>query len=624
MIMRSPYGLALSFEEYATIKTKKGKVITRPRLNPMQREVCEAVAWCLTHRKPVRLIILKPRQKGLSTISTWVLYWAMRVYGTESVLIGGQSAEAKLLWKYFRTYARSDRFPWGFSGNVGAKDANFGNGATCIQETARDEDAGRGGMFTFLLATEAARWKQVKGGVTDADAVLAGILSCVPPLPETFVIMESTAKGPTGFFYDYYQQAVTLEEARAGKWAPNSFIKIFSPWYDHDDSRLLHEEPEDTALRRAVVDVIKGRQTADNAAALDFLAKEREAGKKLVETYKPEERELVKRFKLTPDQIRWYRYAFTTICKSNLSTMKREFPGTEDEAFNASTNQRFSTGAMRVLRSEAATQRALRLDGILEGDKGRYAWVPTETENAMFWRFEEPRPGRNYLISVDTASGEYTSTTDPDKHSVLVLRQGYYDTNTGIWHRHKLVARTIYECRWDIDILDEMVWRLSCYYGKAMIVVESNFGGGLIKGLKDRGAPLYQRSTMDSHGDVRLPKLTGNYGVQMTGGTSGKGSRDYFIENLAKHIREWNSEGMGIEVGCEDLVNELHHFIVASNGKAQAAAGHHDDDVTALAIGMNFIESHATRYVPYATDAPLPRDLEALERQRKGGKRQWS
>lgn len=623
-VVTSPqYGLAASFVEYATIKTKDRGVIRNPTLNPLQREVCEAVSWCLVNRKPIRLVILKPRQKGLSTISTWVLYWLMRVYGVEAVIIGGQSSEVKNLWKYFRRYVQGDLFDWGFECNLRALDATFGNGASCIHETARDEDAGRGGTFHLCLATEAARWRE--GGVADADAVLAGILACVPPLPETCVILESTAKGNTGFFYEYYQESITLAEAKAGKWAENGFIKIFSPWYAHDDSRLLHEEPKDQAFRAAIVDAIRSRDVSQlSDDGLEFLRKEAEAGQKLIASYRPEERAMAKEYRLTPDQIRWYRTAFKQICKSNISRMKREFPATDTEAFNASTNQFFSTSGLRIMRQQAVNQAGHRQSGTLEGANGRYSWVPTDEEHAYFSLWEAPQPHRNYLVAVDTARGEYTQSSDPDKHSALVIRQGWFDPDRG-WIKHKVVARTVYECRWLTDILIEMVWRLSCFYGRALIIPESNLGQGLIKGLRDLNAPIYQRNTGDMHGDVRTPKPTGNYGFETTGSISKKGSRDWILENLAKHVREFNTEGMGVEFFCEDGVNELSHFIVPPNGRPEAAPGHHDDDVMALAIGMNFIESHATRYVPPVQNMPLPRDLQALmDEQDRAGRGQWS
>ncbi len=93
---------------------------------------------------------------------------------------------------------------------------------------------------------------------------------------------------------------------------------------------------------------------------------------------------------------------------------------------------------------------------------------------------------------------------DPDNHSVGVWRQGYFDPTRG-WRPPKLVARLVhswglwesqkrYELRWDIDVLEEQVWRLCLYYGRCLIVPEMNADRGLVELLKQRnGAIIYVR-----------------------------------------------------------------------------------------------------------------------------------
>lgn len=79
-------------------------------------------------------------------------------------------------------------------------------------ETAADPDAGRGLTITNLHCSEVARWPR------DAAATLASLRAAVVPQGE--VVLESTANGAAGCFYDEWQRA---EE--------NSYTRHFFPWW---------------------------------------------------------------------------------------------------------------------------------------------------------------------------------------------------------------------------------------------------------------------------------------------------------------------------------------------------------------------------------------------------------
>jgi hypothetical protein len=582
-------GFANWFSAYARIKDKRGKIV-QPILNPMQQEICDAIGWCLTNNRPIRLVILKPRQVGLSTIIVAALYWFMLTRSIEGCVIGGQDDQVKSLWEYFKRYASTDLMNWGISKDVQAEKAVFSNGSRCLHETAGDPEAGRGNAFHFVLCTEAARWRE--GGVCDADQVLAGILSCVPMLPETCVVLESTARGPTGPFYEYYQSAVSLEEAKAGEWADSGFIKIFSPWYVHDQHRELHPIPEQE--------------------------------RHIETTYTADERDMVQRFNLESSQIRWYRSAFHQIAKKEPATMKREFPATEEEAFHSTSNQRFNSVGLAHFRQQSVL--AHPEFGLLEGQNNRYAFIPTEESYAKFVLYEQPVAPLRYLIAVDTMTARYTNPDDMDCHSALVIRSGYMDEFTHAWKPPKVVCRLAYKCRLDIDLLTEDIWRMSQFYGNCKIIPEANQERGLIAGLLKKGADVYEQMTTDRKGNARKEKSTGMYGIQTTGGQAGTGSRNRMIEMLATAIREYNTPMDGLEILDRPLVQELEDFIVHPSGKAEAAPGKHDDDVMALAIGITFI-GLATPYVAQVIKKELPRDLQLLEQDlnqqdKRGG--QWN
>jgi len=119
--------------------------------------------------------------------------------------------------------------------------------------TAGNTSAGRGGTLNYLHGSEVAYWK-------DADELLAGIMQSIP-LGYGQVVLESTANGAQGFFYDVCMAALRGE----GIWK----LHFYAWWWD--ERYQLPLEP----------------------------------GERLV--YTDEEQALVQRHGLTPEQIKWRR-----------------------------------------------------------------------------------------------------------------------------------------------------------------------------------------------------------------------------------------------------------------------------------------------------------------------------
>ena len=98
-------------------------------------------------------------------------------------------------------------------------------------------------------------------------------------------------------------------------------------------------------------------------------------------------------------------------------------------------------------------------------------------------------------------------------------------------------------------------------------------------------------------------KTTSAYGWMTTTQT-----REVIVEKLATAIREWDTIGSGIDVFCRLAIEQMENFVTKESGKSEAADGHHDDDVMAIAIG-NQLLSHATLYNPPHIYGQLPPDL---------------
>jgi hypothetical protein len=183
-----------------------------------------------------------------------------------------------------------------------------------------------------------------------------------------------------------------------------------------------------------------------------------------------------------------------------------------------------------------------------------------------------------------------TGGKDPDYHAVFVLRAGYWNAK-GQWIRPCTAARIV-PCRWDIDVLEDSIWKLARYYGppgsNAKIAIEMNQDRGITELLKLRGANLYQREVFNK----MEFKTTKALGFQTNVKT-----REQLIDTLAKGIREWDTPGEGIDIYCSNALDQLENFVTKDNGRSEAAEGNHDDDVFSISLGLELIDQ-ATIYIP--------------------------
>ncbi len=472
------------FETYGKIWPKdRNQGLVTPRQNFLQRKIQEVINKFEELDLPCRIIGLKPRQKGSTTYFSCCGYTKMRRQPTSACVIGGQYSQTDELWKMLQTYQTNDRFEWGNKGEINAKAGTFTNGSKLKAETAGDALAGISGTYQFLQATEVARWS--KYGVANAGEVLSNILKCVPLLPGTMVILESTAEGRNGEYYERYIKAIRMDDFLEGRVIPQpgQYVAVFAPWFEFDDSaiRLTDDQKE----------MIKNTLDDD-----DEYAGERD----LIEKYATVDEDMethlgtaVKDFDVW-EQLAWRRLAIREECKRDKAIFDRDYPHSAEDAFMKSGNTRFSNVGLAVLRKSVA--RIVSQPGIIEDIKnGRVSFRQTGPGEASVTLFEKPTMGYRYILAVDPMTGiTQTGGDDPDWHSAFVMRAGLYDSK-GRWMKPCTAARVI-PCRWEIDMLEKWVWRLARLYGSTTgckIVIEMNQDRGLTELLKLRGADLYQR-----------------------------------------------------------------------------------------------------------------------------------
>ncbi|WP_422446190.1 hypothetical protein [Endozoicomonas sp. ALB091] len=218
--------LLTEFQFYASkclkIRTKSAKVIPF-QLNKAQLYLDRRIEDQRQRTGKVRIVVLKGRQQGCSTYTEGRFYWlvsnrkGLRAY----ILTHEADATANLFDMVQRYHDNQPPFTQRELKNKSSKLLEFYHDSGYRVGTAGNKGAGRSSTAQLFHGSEVAFWP-------NADEHLAGILQAVPNEKNTEVILESTANGVGGVFYDY------VMDADAGR---GDFELVFIPWFWQDEYR---------------------------------------------------------------------------------------------------------------------------------------------------------------------------------------------------------------------------------------------------------------------------------------------------------------------------------------------------------------------------------------------------
>lgn len=342
-------------ESLLKIRTKERQLVPF-RYNAPQIELQERLDALRTARKPVRLIILKARQMGVSTWFQAQLFHAVAMTPyTRAVVIAHDLDSAHNLYSMSRLFYEelpaplrpmrkySNRRALVFDNPKGHPP---GLRSSIEIDTAQDADAGRSSTIHYLHASEVAFWPR-------PEETMLSLLQAVPHHPDTAVVIESTANGVGGWFYDAWQRA---------KRGESDFVPVFLPWHAYPDYRMP-----------APIDM----QLTD------------------------EEEALKRRYKLDNEQLAWRRWCIENNCYGDLDRFKQEYPSDDQEAFLVSGRPFFDVGAIRARLD--APDRPIPDTGYLVMEDNRPRFVPDRSGQLKIWH--HPKPGERYAIGADVAEG---------------------------------------------------------------------------------------------------------------------------------------------------------------------------------------------------------------------------
>ena len=561
----------IHFESCVKIEDKLKRPI-RPQANVFQRRLFEAYETLLPIAQKmglqIRILGLKIRQCGGTTASVQIIYHHLQRFEADAVVMANIAANSAEMLRKIKYASQTDTFPWGNRLDPTREKLEWQNGSRAELTSAETNKVGISRTRQLGLFSEACKYP--RGGVKDDKAIMASMLPSLSG-EGTIGIAESTPEGADGWFYEQWHGnkdqdgAMWLDDfidelAKGNRNPGNGWVKVFAGWHEFEENRI-HVGPE---------------QEAEIMARLT-----------------PREISGVEKYKWDVQQIAWRRAKLKSECGGSEALFDEYYPEDDVSCFLSSGRPRFD---MPSLVAEEQRSRSINWEeGTIDlQDNGTVTWSANTSGWAPFKMCERPKVGLKYLVTCDPMTGEdQTESSNPDRHSICVLRAEYFDGNTH--HRESVVARVKSPYFGEADQVGQYIEALSKYYGDCIVVLEINMGLHILEHLKARGVHVFQREVIDPYNRETPRKM---YGFK----TKDADTRRMLIDSLAIAIRDGT-----IYLNDQNIIDECKTFVVSKNGKPEARPGRKDDDVMAVAMGHYAIGA-ATTYVQQVRRRRKPAD----------------
>lgn len=399
--------------ELSVLTKERGVVRFGDVMNHAQIALIEETERQIRATGKVRIIVLKARQLGLSTVIEGIIFILSMMFSDYQSLILSHDKESSehlltMTNRFWMTYPFKRFHTEKYAGRKQLAWSDTQSNITIA--TANNETAGSSKTIHALHASEVAKWRG------DAAQLIASLNPAIPFFGLTCIFYESTAKGIGNYFHSQVQLA------RSG----DSDLKLlFFPWHQH---------PEYTASYLASEDIGKYSE-------LGVLS--------------DEEKELM-RIGVTKDRLIWRRYTIINTCNNDLSLFHQEYPSTIDEAFLSSGRNVFHLDnlAKHYLPMKPVV-------GRLDNSTGKVVFIEDEYGPLKIYKYP----------SQDTNHGVYQMGVDPT-HS----RIGDFAVAQVI-NRRTLEQCAVLRTKVDPTTLGELCMMLGEYYNYATIAVEKQGPG---------------------------------------------------------------------------------------------------------------------------------------------------
>lgn len=404
--------------------------------------------------KPVRIITLKARQVGISTVTEGVIFnWAWLHPGMSALIMAQESGTAQSILSKTKTFWETWPFRHDFSLKYNTKNDLLWRetGSNIKVATAKNVSGARGLTINALHATECAHYE-------DPVTLMGGLYQTIPNRHGSLIVLESTANGTGNWWHEQWEAA---EEG------DSDFAPLFFPWYHHRE--YVHDTTICTKLE--------------------------------LDQY---ERWLIDLPGVTYRHIAWRRWAIKNLVNGDIQTFEQEYPAVPAEAFRSSGQPIFPHGKLtECYQAEMLIggQVSTGARGLLISDptnrKG-VQWIEDPAGNLTIFKAPNPTDTRTdrYFIA-----GDPTMTVNGDYGCIQVLNRQTLE-QVAVWHG-----------RLDPIAFGEEMIKIGRFYNNAMLCPEIEGGGqATIATLLARNYPnIWQNQQAD-----KAPgKVAMTYGMSM-------------------------------------------------------------------------------------------------------------
>ncbi len=560
--LRIRHDFAYWCARYVYIKRKGGGDDCLLRLTYPQRKFVAKLEEMRLASKPIRIVLLKARQWGGSTVSQLYMAWLQMVHcrGLNSLIIAHQGTGSdeikdmfdRMIHAYpvWLLHEPGDKFDpkekklVGVGGSRSTYRVPQRNAKIKIG-TAERPDSCRGGDYNLVHLSEVGLWKATQG--KKPEDIIRAACGGVLYKPLTMIVYESTANGIGNFFHREYMDARDVPACQ--------FKSLFVAWHEIEQNWLEIDDERAFAER-----LLAMRDQTDAPTC------RQESGRYLWSLWEKG---------ATLQGINWY---MMERAKHNQhGSMAAECPTDDIEAFVNSGAAVFDKYKVEELRAGCRAPRWIGEVQSPDGDESADGVDFRDDAQGLLWVWAKPvkRSERNrYIVVVDIGGRSYKA----DWSVICVIDcLGACPEVVAQWYGHI-----------DMDLLAWKAMQVAAFYNEALLVIESNTletrdpqrqvdgdqSSFILNQIRRKYRNLYARRR--SPEDVRQG-MPVKYGFHTNIAT-----KPMIISTLVRVVRE----GAYVERD-ERCLNELLVYERKPNGSYGAIVGAHDDLLMTRAIGLH-------------------------------------
>jgi len=522
-----------------------------------QKLIWQAFATQWYSTQIVRIICLKPRQVGLTTVISAFDYWfTLFIDNAKAVVMSNSSDSSKdIIERCSNFAARVDRL-WKPEATKPVLNKDNTEGITYELDkrkkdqvgvvrnsslkckTAKSQTSPRGWVIQWLHCSEVIDWGN------NGHETWTALYQSVHTIPGTCAILESTG-APGSFMEDLWKKSEKGE---------NEFDPVFISW----------KEMEEYA-------------TPLPGTAEEFIAVMDET-----------EKDLQSRG-FTNEQLNWRRtIGIPSKCNGDRSKFCQEFPSTPSESFlaNASTIYDPQTVELLTIKINTTIWGQILAIGNYEYQNFQHSFIPRTDGVTTIW--ESPVNEARYIIGIDPSKG-----LAGDYFSVQVFRYDEQDGLIQVAHsKHNENPR----------LMIEQAYCLALAYNGAFIIHESNKDDLLIQTLVEFYG--YENIFREEKNQIGYRVATLKYGYYNNGPTK---------EELLRKGKDWFDKGK-LQLRHLDTVKQFGYMVKnpdAYHKYGPARRTDHDDDHMAAvlcvegATSKQFLDLTPVSRTPKSKSSPV-------------------